>query len=543
MKQTDTAVHFKTAFDTRISPLERIGETPAIAKRRIKRHIDKHDWYSNRQPSMAQMVYKQGELISVLGINKSTTYCGKYAAKVNPRSNSVKVTIYKNRKYKLSGCAQTCKNKYCLHCGGRKQREFIDKLCGFMVKAKNKCMKAYLVTQTKNKSLDIGISMEAARNGFTEMTKKINDLQRTYGEIAIVGNIEASFGREKECQKGKVGKYCHIHFHGIVAISEDAVDHYDKIRRAIDKAWEKGVRKNGGYVFTEARLKKRVHDWIPISTEHGIRELGRYMTKEMAGKYEDTSLGHELSSMTKSMGGRGLHTLLSDICKYDDAGDVAMYLGFMKAVSTFKPMRSNRTFQRIAKEGKQLVEDVKNKGHEWTEDALKRYIKASTCRWNCDDIMDLYKQRTVCNEAISNSIRQGTYKDVAPALHEQMLHLSEDIDVYEGLLMTQNEDKVKMIASEYAEHKKHVAGEVNIAPAIWNAISLRHGATFVVIDFYTEHYCDGKHKELGALFTDWLQQNSEYHTDDPRLKNDETLEALDVWIWNIKKVMGWLENA
>ena len=529
MIQAPTAPHFGTANILPSSPLERIGETPAKCKTALpSKHI-----------SMAKMMERQSKLMGIVATNKSMMYCGKYASKVNPMQNSVNLTIYKNKKYSVSGCVQTCKNKYCLACGGRRQREFIDKLQGFVLKAKNNRMDVYFITYTKNKDPSIENSMKAAREGFSQLTKKCNDLQRTYGDVAIVGNIEASFGREAEYVDGSFAKLVHVHFHGLLALPEGTKIKLDKIKGALDKAWEKGVRKEGGWVFTEEHLKDKVSRWIPISSEHGVRELGKYITKELSGKYEDVALGQELTSMMKDMGGRGLHALLKDICIYDDPADVSMYLEFMKAVSGMKTLRSNRTYSRIARDGMAIIERMKVDPPRWTEDAVKRCAKDVANRWECQDIDAVYTLRTSQNEAISRLKREGGYAEQGKALNAQIDSLLSDIRGYEKLLIEDNWyklfEELKMNAERKAKYQDRVAGEVKVSPSIWNAIAMRHNATFQFIEFYTQHYTEGLHNDIALGLTEWLQANIEYHTEDPQKANTRVMEELDVWIWSIKK--------
>lgn len=498
---------------------------------------------NHKRVSMAMMVQKQGELVRVAQVNKSMMYCGKYASKVNPREHSVKLTIYKNKKYRVSGAAQTCGNKYCLHCGGRKQAQFVEKLQSFMVKARNNNMKVYFLTLTKNKDPDIQRSMSTARTAFSEVSKKCNDLQRTYGDVAIVGNIEASFGRKREHTSMGNRKTCHIHFHGLVAIPDTAALHIEKIQHGIEKAWHKGVSKGGGYTFTDEHLHDVVYKWVPVSTQQGIRELGRYLTKEMdGGKTEDITLGQELSSMTKNMTGRGLHELLKDICINNDQDDVAMYCEFMKAASGMKTIRSNRTYNRLAKEGAAIVSKIKEYDGSYTEDMMDRMEKDIASRYECQDIAGAYKLRTSLNEAISQSKRDGSYHEVGCALNDKIDTLSADIERYSQLCIDNNLTKIMeeldMERQRKEQYQDKVAGEISVAPSIWNAIAVRHSATYQLIDFYTEHYTEGKHTRLATAFTKWLHENREYHTEHPESKADKTMDDLDQFIHRIRKAMG-----
>ncbi len=352
----------------------------AIPDTCLGRVTEQTDYLKRPFLSTAQLMNQTQVLLRTAGVKHSITYCSMYGAYVKELGNEITAEFYSNGKMKITGARKVCRNRVCPLCSVIKSSKNIKEIENFFIAAKMQGMLVQFFTFTKNGNINIANSMKEALSGISKVNEAAKNWRSRKGvDIATCGIVEPSFSREKNEIGNYQQKTCHIHVHGMVAYPADmSSDLLADLKQKMEQGWSRGIKLAGGYVFTQARNHHKVYDWrAVVDSQEAVHGLARYFNETMKG----SKMGHELTSQLKDKQGRGIHTLLQDICLYGCPEDTQLFIQYFKATINEKTFRKSSRWRAMAKTGSELrskVENrIKNEAYHWVVDKHEMPIETS----------------------------------------------------------------------------------------------------------------------------------------------------------------------
>ena len=332
--------------------------------------------YPIQRASEAQRFKVQRELAYHTG-NKSLFNCRRYAHNQARLSSD-------GKKLKASGL-QVCGSSLCSYCANKKIKETSEDLKLVLRWCSRMNRTSFFGTTTHSKTLHIGQNDSITRAGYVSMRKTIKSIEQDYTiKLVFFATIETTYAKPEDYKLTSTGEYVcdtHSHLHWFISFPPE-VDKETRIKalKRIVKAWDRGVKSEGGHTLTK---KQNVESLTENYRKAGLdiklldnealdyEDLAGYLGKLISGN-SDYKLSQELSNYRVKQGkGRSFLQLLDDIIIHGLEADKKAWINTVKSSYRKRRTFKNKYFKEALKE---MKEQLANQAYEHALDYVNVLI-------------------------------------------------------------------------------------------------------------------------------------------------------------------------